>query len=296
MSGPLTGVHTVGIRLQGPMQSWANGARGAVRPTHTRPTKAGVVGLIANALGRDYTDPIDDLAYLRFGVRIDEPGTIEVDYHTTGGGGQYYALPTEYTHAPSWWGSRNGDPASPDWMTYAPPRAIAESKTGGLTSKAANPNITNDQYLADASFLAAVEGTDKDLLHKIAAALAAPARALFLGRKAYGPAAPLLEGVTDSSIEDFFAATAGPAIQAATADPTRRGIVDVYIEPRPGQAGTVVADQPTTFSGPTRRAARLETHYRLGGEQAAELQDNSPVASGAESTLFDDLFDEGRAS
>ncbi|WP_396907998.1 CRISPR-associated protein Cas5 [Mycolicibacterium sp.] len=295
MSEAVTGLHTVGIRLQAPMQSWANGARGAVRPTHTRPTKAGVVGLIANALGRDYADPIDDLAHLRFGVRIDEPGKIEVDYHTTGGGGQYYVLPAEYAHAPSWWGSRNGDPADPDWMTYSPPRDITEDKNGGLTSKAANPNITNDQYLADASFLAAVEGSNKELMHTIAAALAAPARALFLGRKAYGPAAPLLEAVTDTSIEDFFAATAGPAINGATADPTRCGVIDVYIEPRPGQVGAVVVDQPITFNGPNRRAARLETHYTLG-EQAAQPQEQSPAAPTAEPTLFDDLFEEGQAS
>ncbi|MGV7852732.1 type I-E CRISPR-associated protein Cas5/CasD, partial [Mycobacterium kansasii] len=82
------------------------------------------------------------------------------------------------------------DPSAPDWMTYAPPRDISEGANGALTSAKGNPSITADHYLADANFLVAVQGPDVNLLHRIAAALAAPARSLFLGRKAYGPSSP----------------------------------------------------------------------------------------------------------
>lgn len=300
LDAPLVGTaHTVGIRLQAPMQSWANNARGAVRPTHTRPTKAGVIGLIANALGRDYTDPIDDLCALRFGVRVDEPGTIEVDYHTTGGG-QYHVLPSEFERAPKWWGNKTGNPADPDWMTYAPTKDIAEEKTGdGLTSKQANTNITSDHYLADASFLAAVEGPDEALLQRIAHALAAPARALFLGRKAYGPSTPLLESVSATTIEEMFAATSAPVIERAAADPTRRGVINVYVEPRPGLPGIVVHDQPVTFNGPTRRAARLESHYCIGNAHTPAPNTLGPAVDldlpgdTGDPTLFDAIFEEG---
>lgn len=273
-------VCTIGIRLQGPMQSWAMIGRGANRGTHTRPTKSGVIGLIANALGRDFTDAIDDLAQLRFGVRVDAPGSIEIDYHTTGSG-RYYALPREVAYAPSWWGDKNSDPTEPGWMTYAPPRDISESKAGTTTSAKANANITNDHYLADASFLAAVEGPDTDLLHSIAAALAAPARAVFLGRKAYGPASPLLEAVIHAPMETLFA-TGQPISEQATKD--------VYVEPRPGQPGQVIHDQPVTFNGPTRRAARLETHYTIAGHQDTPGIDTGTAPAG---TLFDDVFAEG---
>lgn len=274
-------VCSVGIRLQGVMQSWALHGRGAIRGTHTRPTKAGVIGLIANALGRDRADDITDLAALRFGVRIDAPGTLEIDYHTTGGGGQYYALPREVAQAPSWWGdTRAGDPSEPDWMTYAPPRDITEGKNGALASNKANANITNDHYLADANFLAAVQGTDIDLMHAIAAALAAPARAVFLGRKAYGPSAPLLEVLTHAPIEQLFA--------MGSPQPG----VDIYLEPLPGQPGTVVHDQPVTFNGPTRRAARLENHYTLHTPVPPEPATSEPSAA-ADGSLFDDVFDEG---
>src|ERR1700712_1573639 len=77
------------LRLEGPMQSWGNHARGANRAhrtTHSRPTKSGVIGMVANALGRDFADCIDDLTALEFGVRADVPGRLEVDYHTAGDG------------------------------------------------------------------------------------------------------------------------------------------------------------------------------------------------------------------
>jgi len=40
------------------------------------------VGLLAAADGRRRTDPIEDLAGLRLGVRVDQPGQLLRDYHT----------------------------------------------------------------------------------------------------------------------------------------------------------------------------------------------------------------------
>jgi CRISPR system Cascade subunit CasD len=62
------------------------------RDTAPLPTKSGVVGLLANALGRRRTDPIDDLARLRMGVAVLRWGRLLVDLHavldvaTVGGG------------------------------------------------------------------------------------------------------------------------------------------------------------------------------------------------------------------
>jgi CRISPR system Cascade subunit CasD len=50
--------------------------------TEREPTKSGVVGLIAAALGRRRTDPIEDLQKLKFGVRIDQIGKLVKDFHT----------------------------------------------------------------------------------------------------------------------------------------------------------------------------------------------------------------------
>lgn len=300
-----TSTSVVGIRLQAPMQSWALAGRGAWRDSHTRPTKSGVIGLVANALGRDRDDSIDDLAALRFGVRVDAPGRIEVDYHVAGSG-QYYALPGEVVNAPRWWGDPKGDHTDPNWMTYFPPKEIGLDK-GLPTSNPANASLTKDKYLADASFLVALEG-DADLVESVARAVAAPARALFLGRKAYAPASELLENLRESTtIEQLFESTAEGAIESATVDAQRAGLVDVYVEPARGSRGTVVMDQPVSFSGPAQRTARMENHYTLGtltietpADPVAEpvavaAPDPDPVAVGEQGSLFDDIFEEGSA-
>jgi CRISPR system Cascade subunit CasD len=73
---------TLLMRLQGPLQSWGLDARFGERQTSSEPSKSGVLGLICAALGRDRSEPIDDLCQLRMGVRVDREGGILRDYHT----------------------------------------------------------------------------------------------------------------------------------------------------------------------------------------------------------------------
>lgn len=70
------------LRLAGPLQSWGSSARFARRTTETAPTKSGVVGMLAAALGRDRTADLSDLAALGFAVRIDQSGTRVRDFQT----------------------------------------------------------------------------------------------------------------------------------------------------------------------------------------------------------------------
>lgn len=70
------------LRLAGPMQAWGDASRFTTRQTRTEPTKSGVLGLLAAAQGRRRTDPVEDLAALRFGVRVDQRGRIERDFQT----------------------------------------------------------------------------------------------------------------------------------------------------------------------------------------------------------------------
>lgn len=74
--------NTLLIPLVGPLQSWSVDARFGERLTAQEPSKSGVIGLVCAALGRDRAEPIDDIAALRFGVRIDRPGILIRDYHT----------------------------------------------------------------------------------------------------------------------------------------------------------------------------------------------------------------------
>ncbi|QIM15752.1 type I-E CRISPR-associated protein Cas5/CasD [Leucobacter insecticola] len=76
------------LDLSGPLQSWGNDSRFVRRETKTMPSKSGIVGLLAAALGRRRTDPVEDLVALRFGVRQDQQGKLvrdfqtEIDYHS----------------------------------------------------------------------------------------------------------------------------------------------------------------------------------------------------------------------
>lgn len=70
------------LRLAGPMQSWGDSSRFTRRLTRREPTKSGIVGLLASALGRTREDPVDDLAQLELAVRIDQPGKIIRDFQT----------------------------------------------------------------------------------------------------------------------------------------------------------------------------------------------------------------------
>lgn len=73
---------TLLLRLAAPLQSWGVDAKFDRRGTQYIPTKSGVIGIIAAALGRRRNEKIDDLQALYFGVRIDQAGALLRDYHT----------------------------------------------------------------------------------------------------------------------------------------------------------------------------------------------------------------------
>jgi CRISPR system Cascade subunit CasD len=67
------------------MQSWGTTSRFDERDTQLEPSKSGVIGLICSALGRDREEPVDDLAALRMGVRVDREGVPMRDFQTATG-------------------------------------------------------------------------------------------------------------------------------------------------------------------------------------------------------------------
>jgi len=73
---------TLLLRIYAPLQSWGVASKFDTRDTGREPTKSGVIGLLAAALGRPRTEELNDLQDLRFGVRIDQPGRFLRDFHT----------------------------------------------------------------------------------------------------------------------------------------------------------------------------------------------------------------------
>lgn len=148
---------TLLLRLAGPMQSWGTTSRFDERDTQLEPSKSGVLGLVCAALGRDRAEPVDDLAALRMGVRVDREGVLMRDYQTATG------------------------------------VLVASTGKADMARTVVSPRF----YLADAAFLVGLEGDDADLLYSIHQALQRPVWPLALGRKSFPPGVPvyLPEGV-----------------------------------------------------------------------------------------------------
>lgn len=153
------------LRLTAPRQSWGTVSKFDRRGTNRFPTKSGIVGLLANALGRDYEDPVTDLAALSLGVRIEIPGRFTSDFHTVS-----------------------------DYLGRGLPSA--EVNPRGMQKR--NPNKYNHisvrDYIDDATFVAALHGPAA-LIRQLADAVVRPARTLYLGRRSCVPTGNLLIGV-----------------------------------------------------------------------------------------------------
>lgn len=72
---------TLLLRLAAPLQSWGVDSKFETRRTEREPSKSGVVGMLAAALGRSRNEAVDDLNALKFGVRVDREGKLLTDFH-----------------------------------------------------------------------------------------------------------------------------------------------------------------------------------------------------------------------
>ena len=150
---------TVVLRLIGPLQSWGIQSRFGDRDTQLEPTKSGVIGIIAAALGmsRDDDAMLARLSMCTMAVRVDHEGQRMRDYHVTGGGT-----------------FRNQ------------PYGVWESD--GFHGKTV---LSDRYYVTNAAYYVALTYADVSLASEICAALQQPVFPLFLGRRSCPPAAPI---------------------------------------------------------------------------------------------------------
>lgn len=73
---------TLLLRLAAPLQSWGSSSKFETRTTEKMPTKSGVIGLLAAALGYRRDADLTELSALKFGVRADREGEDITDFHT----------------------------------------------------------------------------------------------------------------------------------------------------------------------------------------------------------------------
>jgi CRISPR system Cascade subunit CasD len=160
--------NTLFLRLESPLQSWGEDSQWSERRTAPEPTKSGVVGLLACALGWNDDARIRDLARrVRVGVRCDVRGTSAPlkDYHTVGGG-------------------------------YTSPQLLNAKGELKISSGKPHTEPTSRYYLCDTSFLVAVQA-DADTIAQLAHAVQFPVWQLYLGRKSCVPTVPPFDGVDD---------------------------------------------------------------------------------------------------
>ncbi len=72
---------TLLLRFAAPLQAWGTESKYDIRKTDREPSKSGIVGFLAAALGRKRDESVEDLNALRVGVRADQEGEIIQDFH-----------------------------------------------------------------------------------------------------------------------------------------------------------------------------------------------------------------------
>ena len=89
---------TLLLRLAAPLQSWGIDSKFDTRKTEREPSKSGVIGLLAAALGykRYESEKIAELSRLRFGVRTDREGKLLHDFHMVHGADNSYVTHRYY--------------------------------------------------------------------------------------------------------------------------------------------------------------------------------------------------------
>lgn len=226
------------LRMAGPLQSWGASSRFTRRTTESAPTKSGVVGLLASAAGIERGDDarLAPLAALRFGVRIDQPGTRVRDFHTAHHGVTDASMP-----------------------------------------------LSERFYLADAVFVAAVEG-DHALLTDLHGALRTPAYLLYLGRRSCPPTEPVDLGLyEDTRLEDVLMSVPWQAsawYRRRQRAPQSLTVLREAAADESAAAADVLRDQPVSFDAAHRRhalrtvvTASVPTPGMAGGDSPQRTHD-----------------------
>src|SRR6266481_2885454 len=152
------------LLLDGPMQSWGHVSRFERRTTALHPTRSGIIGLIAAALGINKHDPYEAEQIARF-ASLNVTTVLLPHYDGSGS-----VLPIRLLE---------------DYHTVTGIRRASGKVDKDTTAQ------TYRHYLLDARFGVLLEGSVA-LLEEIAAALRNPHWGICLGRKCCLPASPLL--------------------------------------------------------------------------------------------------------
>lgn len=182
--------HSLLLRFAAPQQSWGS-TELPDRNTETVPTRSGVVGMLAAALGEPRNTWSGWLWGTDIWARVDRKGELATDFHTVGvPSPEVQSIRTRHRLAV---GSR-GD------ADFIIPLGNSNKWTlGGGTM------VTNRQYLADAEFLIAISHVDTERVDEMAAATRNPVFMTYLGRKSFAPSFPFHLGIRQGEPRNILA-------------------------------------------------------------------------------------------
>lgn len=167
------------LRLAGPLQSWA-GPRvtGNVVRSEPRPTRTGLEGLLAGALGWPQNQWEDWMHSVSLTVRADRPGSRLDDYQTINPRDE--DLKYQQRAYLLFFGKR--------WSKRAHFTPDGQNKT----------SIVNRTYISDAEFLVEVQNSDH--FDALVDAVRKPFFTTYLGRKAFAPVFPFMLGIGEPGL------------------------------------------------------------------------------------------------
>ena len=157
-----------------------------------------------------------------------------------------------------------------------PGQILRDFQTAHTHDGRATP-LTHRFYLADAAFLAVVEG-DRNLLTGLAEALGRPQFPLYLGRRSCPPAGQVSLGVHEDTVDGVLTAWPWLASNWYRRKAARAVRLEFIRDARPGEPiAETVHDEPLSFD-PAHRQHAWRAVYRGYATVANELAERAAVA------------------
>ncbi|MGD0816215.1 MAG: type I-E CRISPR-associated protein Cas5/CasD [Verrucomicrobiota bacterium] len=207
------------LLLDGPMQSWGHSSRFDRRTTALHPTRSGIIGILAAALGINKYGPDEGEKLARFApLRIT---TVSLPRRDHRGNERFFRRMEDY-------------------------HTVTGIRRASGTVDADATVQTYRHYLLDARFGVLIEGP-VTLLEEIAAALRNPRWGVWLGRKCCPPASPLLIALVSTREEAWRMML----VRSDHAGDESLEQFDHVIEVAPSESGAdSIEDAPVGFGKP----------------------------------------------
>lgn len=200
---------TLVLRFDGPMQSWSVDSKFKTRSAGRWPSRSGIIGMLAAALGMERDADLSAFTSLKIVVRIDVPGIVLPDYHSI----------------------RRWD------------------RSGGTSVSIGNAlAVSNRYYFEDSIFTVFLQDED-DKIDKYAYAINHPVYSLFLGRKSCPTTPDLVYGVYEDIIENVIGSIEVKKKPVASIRGKDDKYTPIIIrDAKDGEIGDIIKDVPIDYS------------------------------------------------